>query len=575
MVSSRLEMRGISLAFSGFQALSRVDFTLNGGSVHALTGANGAGKSTLMAVLCGTHDRYEGEICINNQPVTIREPLDAKRLGIHLVQQEVDVALVPGLSIAENIMLDQLAQPGHRYRWRAIRQQAKQALAQLDVTLDVRRSIDSCSLAEKQQILLARALSHHCRFLILDEPTAPLDAHDSERLFAVVRRLKQQGIGVVFISHRIHELKAICDTLTVLRDGKLIETGPMADLSGEAIVEKMLGHELSDIYPPARPVHSDETLLRVEGLHDDALLKDISLHLRKGEILGIAGLAGAGKTELCKALFGASKSRVERGELNHQPWKPRDPADSVLRGLALVPEERRKEGIFIDEPVSMNLAVTADNSFSRWSLFGHRQAWRWAEEVIARVGVRTRGPGQVLRRLSGGNQQKVAIGKWLRNDASVLIFDEPTKGVDVKAKTDLFQLIDGLAREGKGVIYASGEFAELVGLCDRICVLWDGRIVAEIPGPRPVKRHYFIIQPEERRREQSPFSDCGGVWPSTDFRLSLQVGHVAHRGGAGGGFWPGVGQFPRPEQHHQHSALDRHRDGDRHRRIDFTHRGRV
>lgn len=482
MVSSRLEMRGISLAFSGFQALSRVDFTLNGGSVHALTGANGAGKSTLMAVLCGTHDRYEGEICINNQPVSIREPLDAKRLGIHLVQQEVDVALIPGLSIAENIMLDQLAHPGHRYSWRDIRQQARQALAQLDVSLDVRRSIDSCTLAEKQQILLARALSHHCRFLILDEPTAPLDAHESERLFAVVRRLQQQGIGVVFISHRIHELKAICDTLTVLRDGRLIESGPMADLSGEAIVEKMLGHELSDIYPPPRPPHGEETLLRVEGLHDDALLKDISLHLRKGEILGIAGLAGAGKTELCKALFGASKSRVANGELNHQPWKPRDPADSVLRGLALVPEERRKEGIFIDEPVSMNLAVCADNSFSRWSLFGHRQAWRWAEEVIARVGVRTRGPGQVLRRLSGGNQQKVAIGKWLRNDASVLIFDEPTKGVDVKAKTDLFQLIDGLALEGKGVIYASGEFAELVGLCDRICVLWDGRIVAEIAG---------------------------------------------------------------------------------------------
>ena len=482
MVSSRLEMRGISLAFSGFQALSRVNFTLTGGSVHALTGANGAGKSTLMAVLCGTHDHYEGEICINNQPVSIREPLDAKRLGIHLVQQEVDVALIPGLSIAENIMLDQLAQPGHRFSWRAVRQQARQALAQLDVSLDVRRSIDSCTLAEKQQILLARALSHHCRFLILDEPTAPLDAHESERLFAVVRRLKQQGIGVVFISHRIHELKAICDTLTVLRDGKLIESGPMADLSGEAIVEKMLGHVLSDIYPPARPPHGDETLLRVEGLHDDALLKDISLHLRKGEILGIAGLAGAGKTELCKALFGASKSRVARGELNQQPWQPRDPADSVLRGLALVPEERRKEGIFIEEPVAMNLAVSADSSFSRWSLFGHRQAWRWAEEVIARVGIRTSGPAQTLRRLSGGNQQKVAIGKWLRGNANVLIFDEPTKGVDVKAKTDLFNAIDGLAREGKGVIYASGEFAELVGLCDRICVLWDGRIVAEIPG---------------------------------------------------------------------------------------------
>ncbi len=198
------------------------------------------------------------------------------------MQQEVDVALIPGLSIAENIMLDKLAEEGHRYRWGEIRQQAREALAQLDVALDVKRSIDTCSLAEKQQILLARALSHRCRFLILDEPTAPLDSRESERLFTVVKRLQQQGIGVVFISHRIHELKAICDTLTVLRDGKLIESGPMADLSGEQIVEKMLGHELSDIYPPARPPHSDEVLLSVDGLHNEGLLKDISLRLRKG-----------------------------------------------------------------------------------------------------------------------------------------------------------------------------------------------------------------------------------------------------------------------------------------------------
>lgn len=482
MTANRLEMNNINLAFSGFRALSNVAFTLRGGSVHALTGANGAGKSTLMAVLCGTHAHYEGEIVINNQPVSVRSPRDAKQLGIHLVQQEVDVALVPGLSIAENIMLDRLAEPGLGFSWRAVREQAREALAQLDITLDVRRPIDSCTLAEKQQILLARALSHHCRFLILDEPTAPLDQHESERLFTVVRRLQQQGIGVVFISHRIHELKAICDTLTVLRDGKLIESSPMNDLSGEQIVEKMLGHELSDIFPSQRPPHGEEILLQVDGLHDEGLLQDISLRLRKGEILGIAGLAGAGKTELCKALFGASKSRLTRGELNSQPWRPRDPADSVLRGLALVPEERRKEGIFIEEPIGMNLAVSADNSFSRWSLFGHRQAWRWAEEVIARIGIRTTGPAQTLRRLSGGNQQKVAIGKWLRGNANVLIFDEPTKGVDVKAKTDLFTLIDGLARDGKGIIYASGEFSELVGLCDRICVLWDGRIVAEIPG---------------------------------------------------------------------------------------------
>lgn len=479
---NRLEMRNISIAFGGFAALTEVDFTTDGGSVHALTGANGAGKSTLMAVLAGAHSHYHGEILLDGAPVTIRSPRDAKKLGIHLVQQEVDVALVPQLSVAENILLDQLAEPGHGYRWGEIRRQARALLDQLEVNIDVKRLVERCSLAEKQQILLARALSHHCRFLILDEPTAPLDQHESERLFNVVRRLQNNDIGVVFISHRIHELKAICDQLTVLRDGRLIETAPMAALSGEQIVEKMLGHQLTDVYPPRRERQSQPLLLSVEGLHDDQLLQDISLRLHKGEILGIAGLAGAGKTELCKALFGASQSRVSHGELHGKPWRPRSPHDSVENRMALVPEERRKEGIFIDESVAMNLSISADNIFSRWSLFGHRRAWRWAEEVINRLNVRTTGPAQTLRRLSGGNQQKVAIGKWLRNNADVLIFDEPTKGVDIKAKTDLFSLIDGLAREGKGIIYASGEFSELVGLCDRICVLWDGRIVAEMEG---------------------------------------------------------------------------------------------
>ncbi|WP_426607519.1 sugar ABC transporter ATP-binding protein [Pantoea anthophila] len=475
-----LEMRNISIAFGGFAALSSVDFRSEGHSVHALTGANGAGKSTLMAILSGAHSHYSGEILLDGQPVSIRTPREAKQLGIHLVQQEVDVALVPQLSVAENILLDRLAEPGHRYRWGEIRRQARALLAQLDVVLDVNRLVERCTLAEKQQILLARALSHHCRFLILDEPTAPLDQHESERLFAVVRRLQASGIGVVFISHRIHELKAICDRLTVLRDGRLIETGPMAALSGEQIVEKMLGHQLTDIFPPRRPQQAQPLLLAVEGLHDAQRLQAISLRLHKGEILGIAGLAGAGKTELCKALFGATQSRVSRGELHGEPWQPRSPHDSVSRRMALVPEERRKEGIFIDESVAMNLSVSADDSFSRWSLFGHRQAWRWAEQIIRQLQVRTTGPAQTLRRLSGGNQQKVAIGKWLRNNADVLIFDEPTKGVDIKAKTELFTLIDSLAREGKGIIYASGEFSELVGLCDRICVLWDGRIVAEL-----------------------------------------------------------------------------------------------
>lgn len=477
---ARLEMRNISISFSGFHALQQVDFTLEGGLTHALVGANGAGKSTLMAILSGAHNHYRGEIFIDGQQVDIHSPRQAKQHGIHVVQQEVDVALVPTLSVAENIMLDTLAEQGHLFNWPQLYRQAEALLEQLDLKLNVRQRLESCTLAEKQQVLLARALSHQCRFLILDEPTAPLDQEESARLFRVVRRLQSEGIAIVFISHRIHELREVCDQLTVLRDGRKVSHDAMGDLSGEQIVEKMLGHTLDDIYPPRRTAFSDKTLLSVKGLHDQHKLRDISLTLREGEILGIAGLAGAGKTELCKALFGATPSRVDQGELQGRPWKPRSPDRSVAQGLALVPEERRKEGIFIHEGIPMNLSVAADDSFSRWSIFSRRQELNWAKELIQRLGVRTSSPQQKLARLSGGNQQKVAIGKWLRGNAQVLIFDEPTKGVDIKAKQDLFNLIDGLAQQGKGIIYASGEFSELVGLCDRICVLWDGRIVAEL-----------------------------------------------------------------------------------------------
>lgn len=480
MSSSLLEMRNISISFAGFPALRQVDFTLEGGSVHALVGANGAGKSTLMAVLSGTHDHYTGQVTIDGHPVNIRLPHQARDHGIHLVQQEVDVALVPTLNVAENIMLDRLSEPGHWHNWSQLYLQAQRLTAELGLNIDLRARIESCTLAEKQLILLARALSHKCRFLILDEPTAPLDQAESARLFALVRKLKAAGMAVVFISHRIHELRDICDRMTVLRDGRLVSDDSMDGLSNEHIIEKMIGHQLDDIYPPRRPAHSGETLLQIQGMHDKDKLRDISLRLHRGEILGIAGLAGAGKTELCKALFGATPSQVESGELNGKPWKPKEPHLSVEQGLALVPEERRKEGIFIDEDIPMNLSVTADDTFSRWSIFNRRQSLSWAKDIISRLGIRASGPMQKLARLSGGNQQKVAIGKWLRSESQVLIFDEPTKGVDIKAKTDVFRLIDGLAQQGKGIIYASGEFAELVGLCDRILVLWDGRIVAEL-----------------------------------------------------------------------------------------------
>ncbi len=254
---SRLEMRNISIAFAGFNALQNVDFTLQGGSTHALVGANGAGKSTLMAILSGAHDHYRGEIFIDGQQVDIHSPLQARQYGIHVVQQEVDVALIPTLSVAENIMLDWLNEPGHLLNWAQLYRQAAQLLTQLDLTINLRQRLSECTLAEKQQVLLARALSHRCRFLVLDEPTAPLDRAESERLFRVVRRLQSEGIGVVFISHRIHELSEICDRLTVLRDGRHVSEDAMQGLSGEQIVEKMLGHRLDDISRP----HAHRTVL--------------------------------------------------------------------------------------------------------------------------------------------------------------------------------------------------------------------------------------------------------------------------------------------------------------------------
>jgi len=478
----RLDMRGISIQFAGVKALDQVDFVLLGGTAHALSGVNGAGKSTLMAVLAGTHPHYTGTISINGEQVQIRTPKQARQHGIHLVQQEVDVALLPGLSVAENIMLDAIASPGFVHSWRSIRTQATAALAQLGISLNVRQRIEQCSLAEKQQILLARALTHQCRFLILDEPTAPLDQHESERLFQVVARLKQNGLGIVFISHRLHEIRHICDSLTVLRDGQLVDTAPMAQFSQEAIAEKMLGHQLTDIFPPRRPHTNSNPLLEIQGLRDANLLQDISFQLHPGEILGFAGLAGAGKTELCKALFGANPCKIQHGRLHDQPWRPRNPVHAIASGLALVPEERRKEGIFVTESMTTNLSAAFDQHFSSFGLFSFQRALDWAATLVKRLNIRPAAPKLTLTHFSGGNQQKVAIGKWLQPEVQVLVLDEPTKGIDVSAKTDLFHLLDSLARDGKGIIYASGDFSELVGLCDRICILFDGKIVAEVNG---------------------------------------------------------------------------------------------
>ncbi|RTG20593.1 sugar ABC transporter ATP-binding protein [Serratia marcescens] len=474
-----LEMTDICKSFPGVKALDNVNLRVRPHSIHALMGENGAGKSTLLKCLFGIYKKDSGSIVFQGREIDFKSSKEALEHGVSMVHQELNLVLQR--TVMDNMWLGRYPTKGLFVDQDKMFKDTQAIFDELDIDINPREKVGNLSVSQMQMIEIAKAFSYDAKIVIMDEPTSSLTEKEVNHLFTIIRKLKERGCGIVYISHKMEEIFQLCDEITVLRDGQWIATQPLEGLDMDKIIAMMVGRSLSQRFPD-RQNTPGEVILEVKNLTSlrQPSIRDVSFDLHQGEILGIAGLAGAGKTELCKALFGASAVQLERGELRGQPWVPRAPHLSVEQGLALVPEERRKEGIFIDEAIPMNLSVSADDSFSRWSLFSRRQELRWAREIMQRLNIRASGPQQRLARLSGGNQQKVAIGKWLRGDAEVLIFDEPTKGVDIKAKQELFSLIDGLARAGKGVIYASGEFAELIGLCDRICVLWDGRIVAEL-----------------------------------------------------------------------------------------------
>ncbi|MBP2018953.1 simple sugar transport system ATP-binding protein [Symbiobacterium terraclitae] len=480
-----IRMEGISIEFPGVKALSDVDFTLTSGTIHALVGANGAGKSTLMKVLSGAYGHYTGKIFVDGQQVSIRTPRDAKKLGIQIVYQEVDTALIPHLSVAENIMLDVLVNSMGRRQfvsWSQIHASAEQVLRRLNIDLDTRTLIQDLSLAQKQMVLIARAIAEETRFLVLDEPTAPLSNTETEELFRVVEDLAyNHGVGVIFISHRLPELFAICREITVMRDGTVVTSRPMDGLSVNDVVELMLGRKFEESYAK-RPVEIGDTLFEVRGLTElNGAVTDVSLTVRSGEIVGVAGLVGAGKTELCKTIFGALPARSGEMVLRGKPLKVTSPFAAVKQGLALVPEERRKEGVLVEESVVTNLTAASLGNFCGALDFINKRSERAAaRKVIADLKVKTPSEEQKVAYLSGGNQQKVAVGKWLIADADIYIFDEPTKGVDVGAKREIFDLIGQLAAMGKGIIYASCELSEILAITDRTYVMYDGCIVKEL-----------------------------------------------------------------------------------------------
>lgn len=474
-----LKMTGISLAFPGVQALKQVSFEVKSGEIHALVGANGAGKSTLMKVLSGAETADEGTIRLDGKELSITSPRDAKQIGIDLVQQEVDVALVPYLTVAENICLDLLTDgtmTGFVSQRRYI-QRAKEALATLQADISVKTRVEELRLAEKQLVLIARALVQERRFLILDEPTAPLSQAETSHLFSVVRRLAERGLGIIFISHRLQELYEICDSISVMRDGQLISRYLLTDITKEAVVEQMLGRQLTSVAKTSRV--NATNVLTVESA-TNADVNDISLTVQAGEVVGIAGLVGAGKTELCKALFGDRPFQEGEVRIGGKAHRLRNPQAAIQAGIGLVPEERRKEGILVADSVAENLTAAAAHDFvNRWGLMDRRKEANQASQWVKELGIKVADVKQEVGQLSGGNQQKVAIGKWLLTDVSVLVLDEPTKGVDVGAKQDIYRLIDGLAQQQKGILYATSEWDELLTVTDRIYVMFDGRIVHE------------------------------------------------------------------------------------------------
>lgn len=482
-----LEARDICVEFPGVRALDHVDFQLRPGEIHALVGANGAGKSTLMKVLAGANPGYRGEIRLDGGPVELRTPGVAKRLGVQLVCQEVDQALAPALSAAENMLLDELGRPGGVwFRWRAVYRQAEALKERLHLDFDVRTPVSRLTLAQKQMVLIARALHSRCRILLLDEPTAPLSAVETETLFALCRELVQERqIAIVFISHRLPEVLRICGRFTVLLGGRLAASGPITpQTTTDELVAHMLGAEVGPVRRRASR-RADGALLSVRGLSSrDGSVRDVSLTVGRGEIVGLAGLVGAGKSELCKTLFGILPRSAGEILLDGRPAAPRSPADGAALGMGLVPEERRKEGLFPGESVSFHLGIASLKQWSRLSFLSPKKLEQNARTQIERLGIKTPSSRQQMEVLSGGNQQKAVVGKWLAAGCRLYLFDEPTKGVDVGAKAELLQVMDGLARTGCGVLYASADPGELLMAADRIYVLYGGSIAAELVTAR-------------------------------------------------------------------------------------------
>jgi ribose transport system ATP-binding protein len=476
-----VELRDVCKSFAGVQALDRARFVLQAGEIHALMGENGAGKSTLMKVLAGVHAPDAGQVLVDGRPVRIDGPRAAQRLGIGIVHQELH--LLPHLSAAQNLFIGR--EPRH---WggllldeAALEAQARRLFDRLNLRFDPRTPVDELTVARQQLVEIAKALSHRSRVLVMDEPTAALNDEEVADLFRILGQLRGEGVGIVYISHRMDELRRLADRVTVMRDGRTIDSREMAATTDERLIEMMVGRSLAAVDAPRPDTSTNEVALEVKGLSRDRAVRDVSFVVRRGEILGFAGLMGAGRTEVARAVFGADP--IDAGEIrvHGQRVQIDSPAQAVAHGIGYLSEDRKRFGLATGLDVQTNVALSSLNTFLRRGVVLDGAAIRrTAESYVRLLGIRTPSPDQPVGLLSGGNQQKVVLAKWLLRDCDILFVDEPTRGIDVGAKAEIHALLDALAEQGKAIVVISSELPEVLRLAHRVIVMCEGRVTGEL-----------------------------------------------------------------------------------------------
>ena len=477
MSESVLELRNITKIFPGVRALDKVQFDLKPGEIHALMGENGAGKSTFIKVITGVHQAEEGEMFLNGEKVRFKNTKDAQKAGIAAIYQHVTA--YPHLTVAENIFMGHHKKKFGMVQWNWMYAEADKYLAELNADFSSRTIMGNLSVAQQQMVEIAKALSMNARILIMDEPTAALTKRESEELYRITRKLRDEGVSIIFISHRFEDMYALATRVTVFRDAKYIGTYNVDEITNADLITAMVGREIKDLFPKPQ-IEIGEEVLRVEGLNRTGFFKDVSFAVHRGEILGLTGLVGARRTEVVQTLFGVEKLASGKIYLEGKEVKIKNPTDAITKGIGLLPENRQTEGLILDWGIGRNITLPELKSYVKQLFIQEKAERSTSRELAERVDTKAVTIFDKASSLSGGNQQKVVVAKALGSDFKVLILDEPTKGVDVGAKAAIYEIMGELAQQGYAIIMISSEMPEILGMCDRIVVMCEGRVTGEL-----------------------------------------------------------------------------------------------